>query len=183
VGIRALSQRNHTSSDSYEYSLFHFLYSEDLERFAKRLPDGPLKEIRQGWVVLAWELGMILRGWMIDSVRNERRKKDLRKYKLKLSLREIELLRNAAGDGGLTLISDPFMSWAMKVMLAVAKELTPQDIEQKGEPALRKAKQAILNNADLKSRLALLVVKQKLTDSSRKSTPCGATRTASSRRC
>lgn len=91
VGIRALSQRNHTSADSYEYSLFHFLYSEELELFARRLPDGPLKEIRQGWVVLAWELGMILRGWLIDSVRNERRKKDLRKCKFKPNSREIEL--------------------------------------------------------------------------------------------
>ena len=53
------------------------MYSDklrDICTVTPKLPTKPMQEIRQGWVIMAWELGMIVRQWLIDAVRHERMK-------------------------------------------------------------------------------------------------------------
>ena len=50
------------------------------------------------------------------------------------------LLRNITGDGGLHLLTEAFSGWGMKAMNAVARELTADDIVDKGDTALSREK-------------------------------------------
>ena len=52
------------------------------------------------------------------------------------------LLRNIAGDGGLHLVTEAFFGWGMKAINAVARELTADDIVDKGNTALSRAKKS-----------------------------------------
>lgn len=70
------------------------------------------------------------------------------------------LIRNTGGEGGLSLITAGFLDWATKAMLAIAKQLTVDDIRQKGDTALRTATNAILKHPTLKSDFALVCTKQ-----------------------
>ena len=72
------------------------------------------------------------------------------------------LLRNIAGNGGLQLLIEPYFDWGMKVMNVVAKQLTEDDINIKGEKSLAHAKKAILNHSSLKSDFALICNRQEM---------------------
>ena len=50
------------------------------------------------------------------------------------------LLRNVAGNSGLQLATEPYVDWGMKVMNIVAKELTEDDINAKGENHVQREK-------------------------------------------
>ena len=52
----------------------------------------------------------------------------------------IILLRNIAGNSGLQLVTEPYFGWGMKATNIVAKELTEEDINTKGDKTLAKAK-------------------------------------------
>ena len=66
------------------------------------------------------------------------------------------LLRNIDGNGGLQLVMEPYFDWGMRVMNIVAKQLTEDDINTKGEKLLAHAKKVILNHSSLKSNFALI---------------------------
>ena len=70
----ALEKRRSTASDSFEYRLFHFSSSEELELICRRdLPSDNMCGIRQGWLILARELGAIIMKWITDAVQNKSR--------------------------------------------------------------------------------------------------------------
>ena len=73
------------------------------------------------------------------------------------------MMRNTGREGGLTLVSDKYFDWGRKVMLAVAKALTTDDLRLKGESAFHAAKRSILNHPHFKSDLALITSKQQQT--------------------
>lgn len=166
----------------------------------------------------ASELGSIFRNWLIDAVRNERRKKDpllfqrsdavnlsgealisemqrlvgwavrscrdkvspddhnSQYYQLLKSMvcyeKDVDddyvrtkldlgtIIRNVGGEGGLSLVADPFVEWGKKATLLVAKELTVDDISMKGDIAMKSAKKNILEHASLKSDFVLACKRQ-----------------------
>lgn len=214
----AMENRSSTSSDSFEYKLFHFMYSPDLESICMtKLPTEAMRSVRAGWVILTEELAAILRKWLRQTVRSERQKKDPElfhrttivnmsdealtsevhrvfgwairncrdgkrfdsksaEHRLLDSMVCLEkdadeefiakrvdlltLLRNIGGEGGLCLVQDAFLEWGKKAMLAVAKQLTVDDIRMKGDPSLKAAKKFILGHATLKSDLALICMRE-----------------------
>ena len=74
------------------------------------------------------------------------------------------LLRNIAGNGCLQLVMEPYFDWGMKAMNIVAKQLTKDDINAKGQKSLAQAKKAILNHPTLKSDFALVCNQQGMRD-------------------
>ena len=76
-GKEALDNRKANASHSYEYRLFHFLASDDYFQLCKKvLPTEAMQTIEPGCTILGHCLGEIFRTWLIDAVRNERRRKD-----------------------------------------------------------------------------------------------------------
>ena len=74
----------------------------------------------------------------------------------------IILLRNIAGNSGLQLVTEPYFGWGMKATNIVAKELTEEDINTKGDKTLAKAKKAIMNHSTLKSDFASICNRQEM---------------------
>lgn len=63
------------SDDSFEYSLFWFLQSEDFAEICfLHLPTDAMRHISPGWVMLGLALSDILQNWLIIKARGERMK-------------------------------------------------------------------------------------------------------------
>ena len=81
----AMENRKSNTNDSFEYSCFHFYASDELATICSNLlPTEPMRTIKSGWPILARVLADILRGWLVDAVRIERRKKNPDLYRRRL---------------------------------------------------------------------------------------------------
>ena len=85
------------SDDSFEYSLFWFLQSEEFAQICfLHLPTDAMKNISPGWVMLGLTLSDILQNWLIIKARGEQKKHqpvDLEKKRSKaLKLTEQEII-------------------------------------------------------------------------------------------
>lgn len=63
---------------------------------------------------------------------------------------------NVGGEGGLTLVTEPFFEWGMNVMRTISKTLTVEDMEARGTSALKTGRKAMLKDDSLKNGLILL---------------------------
>ncbi|KAL9184884.1 hypothetical protein ACHAXT_002661 [Thalassiosira profunda] len=69
------------------------------------------------------------------------------------------LVRNAGSEGGLTLVKSQFFEWGRSVIRTIAKEHTVHDIKANPHTAAKAAANRLLNNASLRSQLALAASK------------------------
>jgi hypothetical protein len=77
------------------------------------LPTASMRDIRPGWTILAYELAMIVRGWFISAVREERRKKDPKQFQRKA-------LEDLSGEE-LTSETHRVLGWAPKDCISKKK--------------------------------------------------------------
>ena len=76
-GKYAILNRKLTSADSYGYRLFHFLVSDEFKLICSTmLPAKRMQTLKAMWPILGRALGNILYKCLIDTVCNERRKRD-----------------------------------------------------------------------------------------------------------
>ena len=213
----ALEKRKNNSADSFEYQLWQFFTSQELNGICSTtLPTDSLRNITAGHSILADMLGEVFKSWLVTELRGERMKRDPDLFKRRLSpnLSRDELssevnrilawairgvrdkvddkssfvyrlldsmvcqkkdvdesyladrydlgmaFSNVGGEGGLTLVTEPFFEWGMNVMRTISKALTVEDIKARGTSALKTGRKAMLKDDSLRNGLALLFHKQ-----------------------
>ena len=94
-GENAMSNCNTTSSHSFEYSCFHYFSSNDFQKLcSSMLPTERMRTVKAVWPISGRVLADIVRDWLSNAVRNERKKKNhelfCRRYYGRLSDEELE---------------------------------------------------------------------------------------------
>ena len=83
----ALEKRKNNSADSFEYQVWQFFTSQELNGICSTtLPTDSLRNIKAGHSILADMLGEVFKSWLITELRGERMKRDPDLFKRRLSL-------------------------------------------------------------------------------------------------